>query len=95
MHVCLIRNFTVYVNKIYALILRVLSCQGSFGIWNVPHMNDVYIRTRDKSQTYSRSLFYIYRQKESDDIELEDLKVLRRSPDLLNNVKIGQGQLQL
>ena len=26
---------------------------------------------------------------------LEDLKVLKRSPDLLNNVKIGQGQLQL
>ena len=26
---------------------------------------------------------------------LEDLKVLRRSPHLLNNVKIGQGQLQL
>ena len=28
-------------------------------------------------------------------LQLEDLKVLRRSPDLLNNVKIGQGQLQL
>ena len=27
--------------------------------------------------------------------KLEDLKVLRRSPDLLNNVKIGEGQLQL
>ena len=27
--------------------------------------------------------------------KLEDLKVLRRSPELLNNVKIGQGQLQL
>ena len=27
--------------------------------------------------------------------KLEDLKVLRRSPDLLNNAKIGQGQLQL
>ena len=27
-------------------------------------------------------------------VVLEDLKVLRRSPDLLNNVKIGQGQLQ-
>ena len=26
---------------------------------------------------------------------LEDLKVLRRSPELFNNVKIGQGQLQL
>ena len=26
---------------------------------------------------------------------LEDLKVLRRSPELLNNVKISQGQLQL
>ena len=28
-------------------------------------------------------------------IKLEDLKVLRRSPDLFKNVKIGQGQLQL
>ena len=28
-------------------------------------------------------------------LKLEDLKVLRRSPDLLDNVKIGQGQLQL
>ena len=28
-------------------------------------------------------------------LKLEDLKVPRRSPDLLNNVKIGQGQLQL
>ena len=28
-------------------------------------------------------------------LKLEDLKVLRRSPDLLNNAKIGQGQLQL
>ena len=28
-------------------------------------------------------------------VKLEDLKVLRRSPDLLYNVKIGQGQLQL
>ena len=27
--------------------------------------------------------------------KLEDLKVLKRSPDLLNNVEIGQGQLQL
>ena len=35
--------------------------------------------------------FYLYRKV----YKLEDLKVLRRSPDLLNNVKIGQGQLQL
>ena len=28
-------------------------------------------------------------------VKLEDLKVLRRSPDLFNYVKIGQGQLQL
>ena len=27
--------------------------------------------------------------------KIEDLKVLRRSPDLLNNCKTGQGQLQL
>ena len=34
-------------------------------------------------------------EKTPADAKLEDLKVLRRSPDLLNNVKIGQGQLQL
>ena len=34
-------------------------------------------------------------KKKSADDKLEDLKVLRRSPDLHNNVKIGQGQLQL
>ena len=28
-------------------------------------------------------------------IKLEDIMVLKRSPDLLNNVKIGQDQLQL
>ena len=28
-------------------------------------------------------------------MKLEDLKVLKRSPDLLNNVKIGQGQFRL
>ena len=28
-------------------------------------------------------------------LELEGLKVLKRSPDLLNNVKIGQSQLRL
>ena len=28
-------------------------------------------------------------------MKLEDLTVLKRSPDLLNNVKIGQDQLQL
>ena len=28
-------------------------------------------------------------------MKLEDLKILGRSPDLLNNVKIGQGQLHL
>ena len=27
--------------------------------------------------------------------KVEDMKVLKRSPDLLNNVKIGQGQLRL
>ena len=31
----------------------------------------------------------------TDKLQLEDLKVLKRSPDLINNVKIGQGQLRL
>ena len=34
-------------------------------------------------------------QKRVGNLKLEDLKVLKRSPDLLNNVKIGQGQLRL
>ena len=49
-----------------------------------------------KKALYSVRLYfylYIYIQKKT--FKLEDLKVLRRSPDLFNNVKIGQGQLQL
>ena len=38
-------------------------------------------------------LVYIKYHLTSCQRELEDLKVLRRSPDLLNNVKIGQLQL--
>ena len=34
-------------------------------------------------------------QLQASQTKLEDLRVLRRSPDLLNNVKIGQGQLLL
>ena len=33
--------------------------------------------------------------KKQQTIKLEDLTVLKRSPDLLNNVKIGQDQLWL
>ena len=40
-------------------------------------------------------LFHCYLLLKKKRKKLEDLKVLRRSPDLLNNVKIGQGQLQL
>ena len=39
--------------------------------------------------------FLNYIANDTESIQLEDLKVLRRSTDLLNNVKIGQGQLQL
>ena len=37
------------------------------------------------------SVAYIQVLARLDFFKLEDLKVLRRSPDLLNNVKIGQG----
>ena len=37
-------------------------------------------------------LFYEFNQYRT---KLEDLTVLKRSPDLLNNVKIGQDQLRL
>ena len=40
-------------------------------------------------KTYPACIYLIHNNK------LEDLKVLRRSPDIRNNVKIGQGQLQL
>ena len=35
------------------------------------------------------------RKTDNNKKKIEDLKVLRRSPDHFNNVKIGQGQLQL
>ena len=37
----------------------------------------------------------LIRPLHADNLKLEDLKVLKRSPDLLNNVKIGHGQLRL
>ena len=40
------------------------------------------------SKPLTRMKLFLYKQ-------LEDLKVLRRSPDLLNTFKTGQGQLQL
>ena len=43
----------------------------------------------------SISLFCSYLQLYTLLEKQEDLKVLKRSPDLLNNVKIGHGQLQL
>ena len=47
----------------------------------------VYVRLASPNYAFMRCRLYSNK--------LEDLKVLRRSPDLLNNVKIGQGQLQL
>ena len=44
---------------------------------------------------FTEESFILYGEETNFMIKLEDLKVLRRSPDLLNNVKIGQGQLQL
>ena len=43
----------------------------------------------------NRLVFFEYVKKKSEENKLEDLKVLRRSPDLFNYVKIGQGQQQL
>ena len=38
---------------------------------------------------------FLYTKTSVSSIQLEDLKVLRRSPDIFNNAKLGQGQLQL
>ena len=45
--------------------------------------------TADQPKYHEEEPQSIYSNKTSE--RLEDLKVLRRSPDLLNNVKIGQG----
>ena len=44
-----------------------------------------------------RVILYAYwvKMKKKKQKKLEDLKVLGRSPDLLNNFKTGQGQVQL
>ena len=51
-----------------------------------PTINEI---RRRKANSFRSLLFAKIKNK------LEDLKVLRRSHDLLNNVKIGQGQLRL
>ena len=39
--------------------------------------------------------YYTFNENKHLNLQLEDLKVLRRSPDVLNMVNIGQCQLQL
>ena len=54
------------------------------------------VASSQKSQTKVGTLAcfdFLYQNELT--MKLEDLKVLRRSPDLLNNATIGQGQLQL
>ena len=48
---------------------------------------DIYFLQRRPCDSFQVNIITFRKAK------LEDLKVLRRSPDLLNNVKIGQGQL--
>ena len=49
----------------------------------------------ERRNAFQNAYNYIFFPEKKIIKKLEDLKVLRRSPDLLNNVKIGQGQLQL
>ena len=46
-----------------------------------------------KADSHKIFKFHIIFRPSKTHLKLEDLKVLKRSPDLLNNVKIGQGQL--
>ena len=48
-----------------------------------------------KGYIFIRDIALCHNSKSIGTFQLEDLKVLKRSPDLLNNVKIGQGQLWL
>ena len=59
--------------------------------------NEILVSLKTENIAYNRSfLRNVFYEKSRILLKtLEDLKVLRRSPDLLNNVKIGQGQLQL
>ena len=52
------------------------------------HQADRYIPRSSSGRGINCNIF-------QDQKKLEDLKVLRRSPDHFNNVKIGQGQLLL
>ena len=53
-------------------------------------------RQQKSKQNYPVGLeFILHAYLSAADFKLEDLTVLKRSPDLLNNAKIGQDQLQL
>ena len=60
---------------------------------SLPHQDDCNTRRDIKQRTTIHSTI-TDSHNGSNNKQLEDLKDLRRSPDLLNNVKIGQGQLQ-
>ena len=83
---CVLSGFAIILLKkrelvCFTLIMEWLSCSLS-----LPHGALGWFAVYDCGIAWSYSITNFI---------LEDLKVLRRSPDLLNNVKIGQGQLQL
>ena len=81
-----VRNIVFYFMD--TIILKTLTGQGH----SDPKMVHDTLPFQD---AFTHQIWNSYLKKLNSYLKLEDLKVLRRSPDLLNNVKIGQGQLQL
>ena len=53
---------------------------------------DIFANNLDTLKVFLKEFFEkVDFEKNQQTTKLEDLKALRRSPDLLNNVKIGQG----
>ena len=72
----------------FILMITVWNHQACGVMTNCDHKEWIFL-SNPRTNNRIFSLLIIFFKK------TRDLKVLRRSPDLFNNVKIGQGQLQL
>ena len=61
---------------------------------SLPHQDDCTTRMATKKRT-TKDRTITHSHNGSNSKQLEDLTALKRSPDLLDNVKIGQDQLRL
>ena len=81
----------MFPNEHSAILLTFRAFCNTFSLLKLPLVIKIFVLSIFECPFYTGGTVGGIDWHKSTKYILEDLKVLRRSPDLLNNVKIGQG----